>query len=57
MQRAELRDRVDAAFAAGEPVTGEAVGRWLGASPRTGRRRLASLLDNDHVLADTTARD
>jgi hypothetical protein len=56
-QLAELRVRVHAAFAAGERVTGEVVGRWLGVSPRTGRRRLASLHDNDHVLADVTARD
>jgi hypothetical protein len=33
------------------------VGRWLGVSPRTGRRRLASLLDDDPMLAETLSRD
>jgi Protein of unknown function (DUF2637) len=30
---------------------------WLGVSPRTGRRRLGSLLDDDPLLAETLSRD
>jgi hypothetical protein len=44
MQLAELRDRLHVAPAAGERVTGDTVGRWLGVSARTGRRRMAALL-------------
>jgi hypothetical protein len=47
VQLAELRDRVHAALAADEQVTGDTVGRWLGVSARTGRRRTAALLDDD----------
>jgi hypothetical protein len=47
----DLRRRVRAAIDNGEPVTGDAVGRWLGLSARTGRRRLATLLDTDPALA------
>jgi hypothetical protein len=47
----ELRRRVRAAIENGEPVTGEIVGQWLGLSARTGRRRLAALLDRDPSLA------
>jgi predicted DNA-binding transcriptional regulator len=47
----ELRRRVRAAIENGEPVTGETVGQWLGLSARTGRRRLAALLDRDPSLA------
>jgi hypothetical protein len=57
VQLAELRVRAHEAFAAGERVTGEVVGGWLGVSPRTGRRRLASLLDDDPMLAETLSRD
>lgn len=47
----ELRRRVRAAIHNGEPVTGETVGQWLGLSARSGRRRLAALLDTDPELA------
>ena len=57
VQLAELRDRVHTALAAGERVTGATVGRWLGVSARTGRRRMAALLDDDPVLAEAVADD
>jgi hypothetical protein len=57
VQLAELRIRAQEAFAAGERVTAEVVGRWLGVSPCIGRRRLASLLDDDPMLAETLSRD
>jgi hypothetical protein len=57
VQLAELRVRAQEAFAAGERVTAEVVGRWLGVSPCIGRRRLASLLDDDPMLAETLSRD
>lgn len=47
----ELRRRVQAMIEAGETVTGEAIGQWLGLSARTGRRRLAALLRADPDLA------
>jgi hypothetical protein len=47
----ELRRRVAAAIDAGHRVTGETVGRWLGVSARTGRRRLSALLHEDPALA------
>jgi len=50
----ELRRRVQAAIKSGERVTGDMVGRWLGVSPRTGRRRLAALLDDDLSLQDSS---
>jgi hypothetical protein len=53
----ELGRRVRAAVENGEPVTGAAVGRWLGLSERTGRRRLAALLDADPELTSALAED
>jgi hypothetical protein len=47
----DLRNRVRAAAASGDCVTGETVGQWLGVSARTGRRRLSELLDGDPSLA------
>jgi hypothetical protein len=41
-----LRRRVLTAIENGEHVTGETVGRWLGVSARTGRRRLAAVLED-----------
>src|SRR5690606_10978973 len=49
-QLGDLRDRVHEALAAGERVTGETIAQWLGVSPRTGRRRLALLIEDDPVL-------
>jgi len=43
----DLGRRVRAALASGERVTGETVGRWLGVSARTGRRRLSAVLDEN----------
>jgi hypothetical protein len=51
VQPEDLRRRVQTALAAGDRVTGETVGHWLGVSARTGRRRLAALLDDDPALA------
>jgi hypothetical protein len=45
-----LRRRVRAALVAGERVTGEVVGQWFGVSARTGRRRLAEVVDEDPSL-------
>lgn len=42
----QLRRRVQEAVDAGERVTGETVARWLGVSARTGRRRLATALQD-----------
>jgi predicted DNA-binding transcriptional regulator len=53
----DLRRRVRVAIDNGEPVTGETVGRWLGLSARTGRRRLAALLDADPDLARAVNQD
>lgn len=53
----ELRRRVRAAIDNGEPVTGETVGQWLGLSARTGRRRLAALLNADPDLAGSVNQD
>jgi hypothetical protein len=53
----DLRDRVHEALAAGERVTGETIAQWLGVSPRTGRRRLALLVEEDPVLSDALARE
>jgi hypothetical protein len=47
----DLWQRVRVAVASGERVTGETVGRWLGVSARTGRRRLSAMLDEDPSLA------
>jgi hypothetical protein len=47
----DLSRRVQTALAAGDRVTGEIVGQWLGVSARTGRRRLAALLEGDPALA------
>jgi hypothetical protein len=47
----DLRRRIQAAVASGDRVTGETVGRWLGVSARTGRRRLSAMLDEDPSLA------
>jgi len=47
----QLRDRVRSVVNAGEKVTGETIAAWLGVSDRTGRRRLAALLDTDQALA------
>jgi hypothetical protein len=47
----DLRQRIHAAAASGDRVTGETVGQWLGVSARTGRRRLAALLNDDPALA------
>jgi len=41
-----LRKRVLTAIENGERVTGETVGKWLGVSARTGRRRLAAMLED-----------
>jgi hypothetical protein len=57
VQLADLRDRVHDALAARGRVTGDTVGRWLGASPRSGRRRLAALVDDAPCVADALARD
>ncbi|MGH9248981.1 MAG: DUF2637 domain-containing protein [Acidimicrobiales bacterium] len=57
VQLAELRDRVQEALEAGERVTGDTVGQWLDVSPRTGRRRLAGLLDDEPALADAISTD
>jgi hypothetical protein len=51
----ELRRRVQTAVDAGQRVTGATVGQWLGVSARTGRRRLAELIDNDPVTAELLA--
>jgi hypothetical protein len=51
----ELRRRVQTAVDAGQRVTGAIVGQWLGVSARTGRRRLAELIDNDPVTAELLA--
>ena len=56
-QLGDLRDRVREALAAGERVTGETIAQWLGVSPRTGRRRLALLIEEDPVLSDALAKD
>jgi hypothetical protein len=48
---------VRAAIETGESVSGEAVGQWLGLSARTGRRRLAALLDKHPELARDIGRD
>jgi hypothetical protein len=48
----QLRERVRAAADAGEKVTGETIAAWLGVSERTGRRRLAALLDTNRALAE-----
>jgi hypothetical protein len=48
----ELRRRVHTAVDAGQRVTGATVGQWLGVSARTGRRRLAELIDNDPATAE-----
>jgi hypothetical protein len=56
-QLGDLRDRVHEALAAGERVTGETIARWLGVSPRTGRRRLALLVEEDPVLSDVLTRE
>jgi hypothetical protein len=56
-QLGELRDRVHEALATGERVTGETIAQWLGVSPRTGRRRLALLIEEDPVLSDVLARE
>jgi hypothetical protein len=56
-QLGDLRDRVHEALAAGERVTGETIAQWLGVSPRTGRRRLALLIEEDPVLSDALAKD
>jgi hypothetical protein len=53
----DLRDRVHEALASGERVTGETIAGWLGVSPRTGRRRLALLIDEDPALSDALARE
>jgi predicted DNA-binding transcriptional regulator len=53
----DLRRSIRAAVDNGEPVTGETVGRWLGLSARTGRRRLAALLDTDPELASAVNQD
>ena len=53
----DLRDRVLEALAAGERVTGETIAQWFGVSPRTGRRRLALLVEEDPGLSDALARD
>jgi hypothetical protein len=53
----ELRRRVRAAIDNDEPVTGETVGQWLGLSARTGRRRLAALLNDDSELARAASQD
>jgi hypothetical protein len=51
VQPEDLIRRVQTALAAGDRVTGETVGQWLGVSARTGRRRLAALLERDPALA------
>jgi murein DD-endopeptidase MepM/ murein hydrolase activator NlpD len=56
-QMGDLRHRVHEALAAGERVTGETIARWLGVSPRTGRRRLSLLIEEDPVLSDALSRD
>jgi hypothetical protein len=56
-QLGDLRHRIHEALAAGERVTGETIARWLGVSPRTGRRRLALLIEDDPVLSDALTRD
>jgi hypothetical protein len=56
-QLSDLRDRVHQALAAGHRVTGETIAQWLGVSPRTGRRRLALLIEEDPVLSDVLSRD
>jgi hypothetical protein len=56
-QLGDLRDRVHEALTAGERVTGETIAQWLGVSPRTGRRRLALLIDEDPVLSDALSRE
>jgi hypothetical protein len=48
----ELRHRIQAAIDAGERVNGVTVGRWLGVSARTGRRRLAELAAHDPITAE-----
>jgi hypothetical protein len=48
----DLQRWVRAAAASGDRVTGQTVGRWLGVSARTGRRRLSAMLDDDPALAD-----
>jgi hypothetical protein len=53
----DLQERVHEALASGERVTGETIAQWLGVSPRTGRRRLALLLEEDPVLSDALARE
>ena len=53
--RDELRQRVQTAVDAGERVTGATVGQWLGVSPRTGRRRLSQLINQDPSLAEAFA--
>lgn len=50
-----LRRRVLNALEKGERVTGETVGRWLGVSARTGRRRLAAVLEDSSDSAQTSA--
>ncbi|MFW6041984.1 MAG: hypothetical protein ACOC8M_03195, partial [Guyparkeria sp.] len=47
----DVRQRVLAAVASGDRVTGEMVAQWLGVSARTGRRRLSAILDEDPSLA------
>jgi predicted DNA-binding transcriptional regulator len=49
-----LRRRVLSAIENGERVTGETVGRWLGVSARTGRRRLAAVLEDSLSSAHTS---
>jgi hypothetical protein len=56
-QLGHLRDRVHDAMAAGERVTGETIAQWLGVSPRTGRRRLALLIEEDPELSDALSRE
>jgi hypothetical protein len=48
----DIRRWVRAAAASGDRVTGETVGRWLGVSARTGRRRLSAMLDEEPELAN-----
>jgi hypothetical protein len=50
-----LRRRVLTAIENGERITGETVGLWLGVSARTGRRRLAALLEDSPDSAHTSA--
>jgi hypothetical protein len=56
-QLGDLRDRVHEALGAGERVTGQTIAQWLGVSPRTGRRRLALLIEEDPVLSDALSRE